>query len=279
MNNCTGATYSVWIPCRSASGDTLTHRVGEQVYRNQGSRCMGASAEQCQILRRAGSCRVGTQEFTDVRENDSSVSIRGRDARESWSKLTHTPFPTLSLVPVHSITKQSLKYVNCIGTWYIHRRYLETAREFYLLRGDLDPLELLRREREEWGSGDRLLLGLWWSLRDGEGLLLPLLPGNPLWSSPPGTFKDLSSSSTPRMASDFPCNSFFFAFFSLLRSFRARLSSAVSPLCFLDFFFLPILSSRRWAMMKSRIGSSGSISAPISDSSDPGGASSVDQVQ
>lgn len=31
---------------------------------------------------------------------------------------------------------------------------------FYLLRGDLDPLELLRRERGEYDSGDRLRLGL-----------------------------------------------------------------------------------------------------------------------
>lgn len=146
---------------------------------------------------------------------------------------------------------------------------------FYLL-GDLDPLELLRRAREGYGSGERVRPGRRRSLSGGGGLLLLLLREDTLWSSSPGTPKDLSSSSTPRMASDFPCNgSFFFAFFSFLRSFRARFSSDVSPWCLLDFFFLPALSSRRCAMMKSRMGSSGSISAAISDSSDSGGASST----
>jgi len=155
------------------------------------------------------------------------------------------------------------------------------SRSFHLLRGDLDPLEPLRRERERCGSGDRLCLGRWRSLRDGEGLLLLLLREDTPRASSPGPPKDLRSSSTSRIASDFPSSSFFFAFFSLLRSFRARLSSGVSSLCFLCFFFLPALSSRRSAMMKSRMGSSGSMSAAISDSSDPGGASSteVQQVQ
>ena len=225
----------------------------------------------------SGSCKVGMDGFTNVRENRFPTSITGKNVRKILSEFRHPASNMYPCAYTFNRTIRSLEYMKHSGTHQTHRCYPKNHGTFYLLRGDLDSFELLRREREEDGIGDRLRLGWRRSLWGGEALLLLLLREAPLWSSSLGTPRDLSNSSTSCMASDFPCNgSFFFAFFSLLRSFRARFSSAVSPSCFLDFFlFLPALSSRRCAMMKSRMGSSGSISAAISDSSDSGRALST----
>ena len=46
-----------------------------------------ARVERCQTLRRAGSCKVGMDEFTNIRENGFPASIRGKDVRKILSEL------------------------------------------------------------------------------------------------------------------------------------------------------------------------------------------------
>ena len=114
-------------PCVGRPAEICSPIVGED---NRAAKKTCARAEQCRRLRRTGSCKVGMDEFTNVREDYFSASTRGKDVREILSELKQPASNMHPCAYTFNCTTRPFEYVKHSGTRQTRRCYPEKPWDF-----------------------------------------------------------------------------------------------------------------------------------------------------